>query len=93
MKKYTIEFDVTGSWPFPVDMLRYDRCTPSTEGDSHVIMQTIRHDSADIVDGTPRVRVLAQGKPRNWTPTHGRWESFGWRVDLRSFTTREDGTS
>jgi hypothetical protein len=79
MKTYRFEYDVVGVLPFPVDMLRYDRCTPCTEQDSHKIETTIRHDSADL-EKPVTVRVCAQGKQKHWLPTTGRWSSFGWQV-------------
>lgn len=61
-------FTVTGVGAFPIDMLRYDVCTPYSGTDSG----HIQHWSAG-----PEREIKLRG-PR--APTIGRWESFGWRV-------------
>ena len=71
-KHYVIRFAVEGLGQFPVDMLRYDRCVPVSEGDSHTIERGPSH--------RPR-RVMLERISRNDAgPTVGRWASFGWRV-------------
>jgi len=86
-KTYRFEFDVTGALGFPIDMLRYDRCTPATEQDSSKILDSI----SNPLSGQVCVRICAQGKPKSWQPTHGRWDSFGWRVGAHNtFTTRQE---
>ena len=60
-----IEFTVMGRNDFPMDMLRYDLCWPSSE-----------RDSTRISIPTPRNINLKGLK----TPTAARWASFGWEV-------------
>lgn len=62
---------VRGSLAFPIDMLRYDACTPATEEDSHTIERTLSHENEGAVEVTLRFRTL---------PTVARWASFGWTV-------------
>lgn len=60
-------FTVSGSGPFPEDMLRYDACWPASQsdvplpkrftGEMHTVNLLGLHD-----------------------PTVGRWRSFGWTV-------------
>jgi hypothetical protein len=61
---------VTGWGQFPIDMLRYDRATPASEGDSAAITNSFNRPRGAIT-----VNLLC---PR--PPTQGRWESFGFRV-------------
>lgn len=63
-------FTMEGSGKFPLDMLRYDSCAPSTEFDAAAIAK----------DGQRRV-TLRRFYPVGGSemPTLGRWESFGWK--------------
>ena len=66
---------VQGGGEFPVDMLRYDRLAPYSESDSYAIAESIREGT-----GKRTVQVTRYAEAR-WTPTVGRWESFGgWKV-------------
>lgn len=71
-----VELVVEGSGDFPVDMLRYDSCTPWSEEDSHSI--------ASPQHLTPRRihlrRFLPEGRTAANAATVGRWDSFGWKV-------------
>jgi hypothetical protein len=69
-------FRVRGDGSFPVDMLRYDSCFPATEGAASLIERSIR-DGALSRD---REVTLHAWQHRDWTPTHGRWESFNWKI-------------
>lgn len=75
MKTFVYTFRVGGRLPFPIDMLRYDRCTPNTEQDSHVIER-----SFDPESGMLEVEVQSDSRAASWTPTAARWKSFGWEV-------------
>jgi hypothetical protein len=70
-KVYTQKFRVIGAGNFPFDMLRYDRCYPTQESQSRSF------DSGEL-----RIVELEHAGEflRDWSPTHGRWESFGWAV-------------
>lgn len=72
MKLFLYVITVEGESAFPIDMLRYDRCTPHTEQDSASIGC---HPDGETV----RVDVAHQSRGP-WSPTVARWESFGWRV-------------
>ena len=82
-----VTFTVEGHFPFPLDMLRYDQCYPANE------TETARMDGAispfretNNIAGAPhritlaRAVNLSQRDAKRWQPTHGRWESFGWKV-------------
>lgn len=71
---------VQGRGTFPIDMLRYDRCSPFRESDSAMM---------DGHQGERTVEVIAirEGANRNanYRPFCAeRWQSFGWRIiDIR----------
>lgn len=71
-KKYFHRFKVRGTGEFPIDMMRYDRCYPRTETDA-ITAQTRASHSREV-------EMIAPVRERYWTPTKGRWESFGWAV-------------
>jgi len=84
-KEYLIQFTVqcrnSISRAFPIDMLRYDHCCPASEYDSGLIHETLS-EFIPITDFTPKPITLnyySHGN-RNWTPTNGRWQSFGYEV-------------
>jgi hypothetical protein len=66
-------FCVRGRTNFPIDMLRYDRATPHTEGDSCVIKCAVQVHSHYIED----VDIELQSHS---LPTDARWRSFGWEI-------------
>lgn len=73
MRKFQVEFTVVGWGEFPIDMLRYDGCFPLTEKDTAAMAE----------QGTREVtlnKTLNRHHATNWSPTAGRWESFGWVV-------------
>lgn len=71
MKK-KITYTVTGSGPFPIDMLRYDRCWPRTEGDSRKIIDSFHRSRLEFTV------ELESERP----PTDGRWLSFGYKPEV-----------
>lgn len=75
MKAFRHIFTVQGNTRFPVDMLRYDGCFPATSEDASALNASI--------DDDPQVRSVTLYKvwERDWQPTRGRWQSFGWTVD------------
>jgi hypothetical protein len=75
-KFYVTKFLVTGSGRFPIDMLRYDRCVPATEGDSNGISHGgIPSNTHGRTIGLIRYSVAGMSGPNE-----ARWKSFGWRV-------------
>ena len=65
-------FTVTGAGEFPFDMLRYDRCWPEREGETHKL------GSGQPGFRTAGVRSVEMVSLRG--PTVARWASFGWKV-------------
>ena len=65
--------EVHGSGPFPMDMLRYDGCVPSTETDSYEILNSMEQSYERIF----KVKVTGRGISG---PTSQRWASFSWHV-------------
>jgi hypothetical protein len=68
------EFIVEGTFDFPIDMLRFDRCWPKHESD----------DSASIAGSLSRIGRNFNKRAIKLVglnePTVGRWSSFGWTV-------------
>jgi hypothetical protein len=86
-KLWRIEFTVrprSGYLSFPMDMLRYDCCTPASTGDAI----KIRDNPLDYDDGvwpedfSVDLVHYSHGR-KGWTPTAERWRSFGWIVSGR----------
>lgn len=69
-------YEVTGNGQFPFDMLRYDRAWPNSGEDARKIGLT---DWLDTVHRSRTVRLHS-----NKSPTEGRWNSFGWSVEMVS---------
>ncbi len=65
-------FKVRGKGTFPYDMLRYDRCWPATEEDSHMMHWNAAREI--------RLSTASYDGNNQSAPTIGRWNSFLWRV-------------
>jgi hypothetical protein len=67
---------ITGSGEFPIDMLRYDSCSPYSESDSYLISNTFKnYEKWEIY-----VKCRPLEKKRSpWTI--GRWQSFGVQIE------------
>ena len=79
--KYVHFFEVTGLRRFPIDMLRYDRCTPVTGEDSFKIEDS--HSLSVSRDSRIEhkcVKLMCYTELKRFSPTEGRWRSFGWPV-------------
>jgi hypothetical protein len=70
--KALYEFQVSGRFEFPFDMLRYDTCWPKVEAETPLMSPHPRGNLAK----ENRTITLVGLKP----PTAGRWGSFGWKV-------------
>ena len=71
---------VTGRGPFPMDMLRYDMLAPKSEHDAALIEDSFRRSADAEKLNTSMVYYLERYADHNWTPTGGRWDSFGFHV-------------
>jgi len=83
--KFIQTFTVIGSHQFPIDMLRYDGCFPTSESDSEVI-------SRGCSTGDPgawSVNLTRYISQKNELPTIGRWASFLAEVKPDSIVTRK----
>jgi hypothetical protein len=77
MMMYQHRFTVAGTYPFPLDMLRYDACYPAHEAEANTMADTIAHP----YDNTPVEITLAHAcTDKHWKPTAARWLSFQWHV-------------
>ena len=63
-------FSVNGGGYFPTDMLRYDRCSPSTQTDVEKMDDRQNHRTVELITRDTK----------DWSPTADRWRSFGWEV-------------
>lgn len=61
---------------FPIDMLRYDQCYPDTSRDVERIAEAL---DTPVGGPFPIDLVHVSANPK-WSPTRGRWDSFGWTV-------------
>lgn len=70
VKTYT----VTGSYHFPIDMLRYDVSWPAREEDALNIARSLE------IGGPPRIYTIRLTTHHPYSPTVARWASFSWHV-------------
>jgi len=70
-KVYFYRYNVTGSFPFPFDILRYDRAWPTSGYDSSMMEELSQ-------PGHGPATIALAGLSR---PTVDRWKSFGWKVE------------
>lgn len=77
MYEHVFVVNATGQG-FPLDMLRYDRCTPYQQSDVDEVWELVatRPRSGERYS----IKLVAQHS-KGWKPTEGRWESFGWQVE------------
>lgn len=74
---YRQVFEVQGNGHFPIDMLRYDRCTPEQQTDVGTI-EFLNRDGFSIE--ARNVRLVRFVHVKSDVPTADRWKSFGWKV-------------
>lgn len=72
MAKKLFIFTVEGPGVFPLDMLRYDACFPY---DSYSVGEMVISGRPGAQQEKHKVTLISRQEP-----THGRWESFGWKV-------------
>ena len=83
-KETTTQFTVLGRGVFPMDMLRYDGCYPKLETDTACMVNdglrevTLQRGLKEL--DHENYRPGDYGNPTVWSPTVGRWNSFGWAV-------------
>jgi len=81
-KVFSHHFVVKGRREFPVDMLRRDGCFPASSEDAVRMIVDFRDEDYP----EPREVELITYAEKHWTPTEGRWRSFGWCVEKHTFT-------
>mgnify|MGYP001613391845 CR=1 FL=1 len=70
------EITVQGKGPFPIDMLRYDDCTPATEVNARHIQRSYEREAWKEATQIELHRFSFDGRKA----TTARWASFGWKV-------------
>lgn len=85
-KEWAIKFIVQAKHklprPFPIDMLNYDSCYPSSDSDS---ISRINNSLTEFIsdkdfESKPITLIHISHGNKNWKPTNARWESFGYKV-------------
>ena len=70
--------------PFPLVMLSYDKCFPTSQKDAEVILATYFHRVTRIPEGDDRwshaISLSAVTGDPSWMPTIGKWNELGWSV-------------
>jgi len=81
MKKYECVFTVVGCGSLPIDMMRYDRCTPHTQEDASKVANSFMNYKP-TEERTIHLHCYMEtaGKNPGDHPTTRRWNSFGWKV-------------
>lgn len=79
---HEIIYTVTGSWPLPVDMLRYDQSHAATSEDRVKIdaLSSENAESPEAIRNQVSINLIMRGATKYSRPTTARWESFGWHV-------------
>ena len=70
--KRNYEFEATGFWPFPWDMLRYDEAYPADIYASSALECVAGYKTEA---GKTTVRLIGNKMTRE------RWQSFGWAIE------------
>ncbi len=78
MLKTHVQTNITveGEGPFPIDMLRYDNCTPATEVDARKISRSLGLDAWEKPMQVNLYRFSIEGQ----RATAARWEGFAWTI-------------
>ena len=83
-KETASQFTVIGRGVFPLDMLRYDGCYPKLETDTAIMrkdgLREVTLRRGEMWLDHDNYRPGDYGNPTVWSPTVGRWNSFGWAV-------------
>lgn len=75
---YCTDYSVTGSGPFPVDMLRYTQSWPATEADAIGVEESLEHASYDDPFTIRLTKYHRDPKPNL---CEDRWQSkFRWKI-------------
>lgn len=78
-------FTVTGTGPFPMDMLRADSCWPANK-ESVAAMRASWFGVRELEDGTPDLSpvVWSIRLAKGGFPTARKWAAVGWPVERKS---------
>jgi hypothetical protein len=75
------EYYATGQGDFPLDMLRYDQCWPTSTDDAFNLLNDDHQCAGQHLYQSPNrlrsIRLQSYGEP-----TIERWSSFGWSVGV-----------
>ena len=83
MQTARLVYKVKGSWPFPVDLLRFDESAPATSRDQNLINRLSRDRRPHDVSPSDVFEIsLVKTGDRFWKPVDARWESRKWHVSV-----------
>lgn len=82
--KYRQEIKATGLGPFPIDMLRYDRCFPLREEDAAEI--SLSHQEYLLRKKEKPIYLVKFCDSKAPAFTSERWRSFGWQIEFLGVT-------
>jgi len=95
MPMWIHEYVVEGKYNFPIDMLRYDGSYPADQesvsqiglaGDfRYAKVYEEEHGASPVF----KVRLKHITDSKQWAPTEGRWNSFGWKIKVGSLAARK----
>ncbi len=85
MPCYEHKFEVVGTGPFPLDMLRVDCCFPETTRDTGTVQTSFTISSTEQYS----VHLVSIQPLKNWQPATNRWRSHGFTITSYSQLMRE----
>ena len=83
-KTYIYDATVSGRMSFPIDMLRYDCCFPTTEADAGYITRSLTgrwYSGSESTTETINLTRVSSRRLVGEAFTGARWASFGWKVN------------
>jgi hypothetical protein len=89
--KYRHVAEITGEREFPIDMLRYDRCSPWEERDALMIQRTLN----PMIESKPwRIRVMRYYDTATVQWSLDRWNSYHCEVtEINGYEPRREEQS
>lgn len=89
----SLTYTVTGRWPFPIDMLRYDEASAATPEDAELIAKASAEFCENLDDIRRQYTIrLTTGRGAYFLGYQSaeRWKSFKWRMSLGSGVFHKD---
>lgn len=82
----TTTYIVTGSWPFPKELMRRDRSSPATLADRAALFAIAASDISEVDKSRVFIIALVSRRPRKLLEENAdSWQSKGWHSSLCGF--------